>query len=310
MRFVLSVNSCTFAATNTHNMNWKKPWFQLLILLLLAFIWGSSFILMKIGLKSFSSEQAAGIRILLASLVLLPYSIKNLKFLKKKDVKGLLIAGFIGSFIPAFLFTEAQTQIDSAIAGMLNSMTPIFTLVIGMIFFKTKMKWLQVSGLILGLFGAIGLITSGQDLSFGNINSYALLIVLATIFYGININVVKARLSHLSGVQITSLAFFFTGPAALIYLATTDFEPVLASPNWHLHFLALCALGIIGTALAMLLMNSLIRHISAVYASSVTYIIPVFAIFWGVLDGEKINILHITCMILILLGVYLINRKK
>ncbi|MDE5418702.1 DMT family transporter [Labilibaculum sp. DW002] len=291
-------------------MNWKKPWFQFTILLILAFVWGSSFILMKIGLKSFTNDQAAGIRMLLASLVLLPYSIKNLKYLKKKDLKSLLVAGFIGSFIPAFLFTKAQTQIDSALAGMLNSMTPIFTLVIGMIFYKTKLKWLQVSGLVLGLFGAIGLITSGQDLSFGNINSYALLIVLATVFYGININVVKARLSHLSGVQITSLAFFFTGPAALIYLLTTDFQPVLASPNWHIHFLALCALGIIGTAFAMLLMNSLIRHISAVYASSVTYIIPVFAIFWGVLDGEKINILHITCMVLILLGVYLINRKK
>lgn len=265
---------------------------------------------MKIGLKSFTSEQAAGIRMLMASVVLLPYSIKNLKFLQRKDLVSLLVAGFIGSFIPAFLFTKAQTQIDSALAGMLNSMTPIFTLVIGMIFYKTKLKWLQVSGLILGFFGAIGLITSGQDLSFGNINSYALLIVLATVFYGININVVKARLSHLSGVQITSLAFFLTGPAALIYLLTTDFEPVLASPNWPVHFLALCALGIIGTALAMLLMNSLIRHISAVYASSVTYIIPVFAIFWGVLDGEKISILHITCMVLILLGVFLINRKK
>ncbi len=291
-------------------MNWKKPWFQFSILLLLAFVWGSSFILMKIGLKSFTSEQAAGIRMFMASVVLLPYSIKNLKFLQRKDLVSLLVAGFIGSFIPAFLFTKAQTQIDSALAGMLNSMTPIFTLVIGMIFYKTKLKWLQVSGLVLGLFGAIGLITSGQDLSFGNINSYALLIVLATVFYGININVVKARLSHLTGVQITSLAFFFTGPAALIYLLTTDFQPVLASPNWPVHFLALCALGIIGTAFAMLLMNSLIRHISAVYASSVTYIIPVFAIFWGVLDGEKISILHITCMVLILLGVYLINRKK
>ncbi|MGQ1910226.1 DMT family transporter [Marinifilum sp. RC60d5] len=291
-------------------MHWKKPWFQFSILLLLALVWGSSFILMKIGLKSFTSEQAAGIRMLTASAVLLPYSLKNLKFLQRKDLVSLLIAGFIGSFIPAFLFTKAQTQIDSALAGMLNSMTPIFTLVIGMIFYKTKMKWLQVTGLLLGFFGTIGLITSGQDLSFGKINSYALLIVLATVFYGININVVKARLSHLSGVQITSLAFFFTGPAALIYLATTNFEPVLLSVNWPIHFLALSTLGIIGTALAMLLMNSLIRHSSAVYASSVTYIIPVFAIFWGVLDGEKINILHITCMVLILLGVYLINRKK
>lgn len=291
-------------------MHWKKPWFQFLILLLLAFIWGSSFILMKIGLKSFSSEQAAGIRMLLASLVLLPYSLKNLKFLRKKDVTSLLIAGFIGSFIPAFLFTKAQTEISSALAGMLNSLTPIFTLIIGILFYKTKTKWLQVTGLILGFFGAVGLITSGQDLSFGKINSYALLIVLATLFYGININVVKARLSHLSGVQITSLSFFFTGPAALIYLSTTDFAPVFQSANWPIHFAALATLGIMGTALAMLLMNSLIRNSSAVFASSVTYIIPVFAILWGVLDGEKVTVLHLACMSFILLGVYLTNRKK
>jgi len=291
-------------------MHWKKPWFQLTVLILLAFVWGSSFILMKIGLKSFSSEQAAGIRMLLASLVLLPYSIKNLKFLQRKDLPNLLVAGFIGSFIPAFLFTKAQTQIDSALAGMLNSLTPLFTLLIGILFFKTKFKWLQALGLIVGLLGALGLITSGKELSFSSINSYALLIVLATTFYGININTIKSKLSHLSGVQITSLSFFFTGPAALIYLLTTDFEPVFASQSWAIHFLALAGLGIIGTAFAMLLMNSLIRHISAVYASSVTYIIPIFAIFWGVIDGEKITSLHVICMTCILLGVYLINKKK
>ncbi|WP_321279365.1 DMT family transporter [Marinifilum fragile] len=290
-------------------MHWKKPWFQISILILLAFVWGSSFILMKIGLKSFSSEQAAGIRMLLASLVLLPYSIKNLKFLQRKDLPSLLVAGFVGSFIPAFLFTKAQTQIDSALAGMLNSLTPLFTLLVGILFFKTKFKWLQTIGLVVGLIGALGLITSGKELNFGSINSYALLIVLATSFYGININTIKAKLSHLSGVQITSLSFFFTGPAALIYLLTTDFQPVFATPNWALHFLALAALGIIGTAMAMLLMNSLIRHISAVYASSVTYIIPIFAIFWGVVDGENITLLHLTYMSGILLGVYLINKK-
>ncbi|RUT78509.1 DMT family transporter [Ancylomarina longa] len=291
-------------------MHWKKPWFQFAILMLLAFIWGSSFILMKIGLKSFNSEQAAGIRMLLASLVLLPYSIKNLKHLKKKDLKSLLIAGFIGSFIPAFLFTKAQTQIDSALAGMLNSLTPVFTLIVGMLFHKTKFKWLQVLGLIMGLVGALGLITSGEDLSLGKVNSYALLIVLATIFYAININTIKSKLSHLTGVQITSLAFFFTGPAALIYLLTTDFQPVFETPNWPIHFLALATLGIVGTAIAMLLMNSLIRHASAIYASSVTYIIPVFAIGWGILDGEKITIIHLLFMGFILLGVYLINKKK
>jgi len=193
---------------------------------------------------------------------------------------------------------------------MLNSMTPVFTLLVGMLFHKTKFQLLQVLGLIMGLLGAIGLIASGNGLELGQVNSYALFIVLATCFYAININEIKARLSHLSGMQITSLSFFFTGPAAFIYLLMTDFTPVVENPNWPIHLLALAALGIVGTAIAMLLMNSLIRYASAVYASSVTYIIPIFAIMWGIVDNERITALHMACMLFILLGVYLINKKK
>lgn len=289
---------------------WKKPWFQFLALLLLAFIWGSSFILMKTGLKSFSSEQVAGIRILLASLVLLPFSIKNLKFLKKEDVKSLLIVGFLGSFIPAFLFTKAQTQIDSSLAGMLNSLSPVFTLIIGMLLYKTNFKSLQALGIVIGLIGALGLIVSGDGLSIGNVNAYTLLIVLATIFYAINANEIKSQLSHLTGIQVTSLAFLFTLPASIIYLLTTNFKPVFTNPSWTIHLLSIAALGIIGTALAALLLNIIIRNTSAIYAQSVTYIIPIFAIFWGLMDGEMISALHIVSMCFILLGVYLTNKKN
>lgn len=265
---------------------------------------------MKIGLKSFSSNQVAAIRILTASLVLLPISIKNLKHLKRKDLKSLLIAGFIGTFIPAFLFTKAQTRIDSSLAGMLNSVTPVFAMIVGILFYKAKTGWMQITGLFLGLLGAVWLISLGDEVSIRNINPYALFIVLATIFYGTNVNVIKSTLTHLTGAQITSLSFMFLWPVALAYLLTTDFNPVFQNPGWPLHLLAIAALGIIGTALAMLLMNSLIRYTSAVYATSVTYIIPIFAIAWGIIDGERITLLHIACMAIILVGVYLTNRKK
>lgn len=290
-------------------MIWSKRWFQYSILLFLAFIWGSSFILMKIGLKSFSSEQAAGIRIFLASLVLLPLSIIHLRSLRRKDVKYLMVAGFFGSLIPAFLFTKAQTRIDSALAGMLNSLTPVFTLIVGLLFHQTKTRWMQVLGLILGFVGALGLIASGSNVALQNVNSYAFFIVLATSLYAININVVKTHLTHLKGVQITSLSFFFVGPVALGFLLVSDFGPVLQSPGWPYHFAALAVLGIVGTAFAMLFMNSLIRYTSAVFASSVTYIIPVFAIIWGIMDGETITWIHLSFMAVVLTGVYLINRK-
>jgi drug/metabolite transporter (DMT)-like permease len=291
-------------------MYWEKHWFQFFILLLLAFVWGSSFILIKVGLKSFTSDQAAAIRMFLASIVLLPYAIKNLKLLNRKNLPSLLVAGFIGSFIPAFLFTKAQTQIDSALAGMLNSLTPVFTLLVGYLFFKSKFKGHQVIGIVLGLLGALGLIIAGEDIDIRNFNAYGLFIVLATTMYALNINVIKSRLSHLTGIQITSLSFMFLSPVALLYLFTTDLEPVVQNPGWPLHLGALAFLGIIGTAAAMLLMNSMIRHVSTIFASSVTYIIPIFAIMWGILDGESITLHHIGSMGIVMFGVYLINRKK
>ncbi|WP_439182377.1 DMT family transporter [Carboxylicivirga taeanensis] len=291
-------------------MPWEKKWFQFSILLLLAFIWGSSFILMKIGLKSFDSMQTASLRIGFASLFLLPYALKHIRKLRKKDVFPLLIAGFVGSFIPAFLFTKAQTRIDSALAGMLNSLTPVFTMVVGFLVFRVKARLYQVIGITLGMLGALGLIASGNDVALSNINSYAFFIVLATVCYAFNINVVKTYLTHLNGVQITSLSFLFIGPWAVAYFFTTDFISVQQKVDWSLHLGAIALLGILGTALAMLMMNTLIRYTSAVFASSVTYIIPVFAIGWGLLDGEVITLLHILFMAVVLLGVYLINRKK
>lgn len=291
-------------------MIWEKRWFQFTILMILALVWGSSFILIKVGLKSFSSDQVAAIRMLLASLTLTPIAIRNIKHLYRKDLVSLLTAGFIGSFIPAFLFTKAQTNIDSGLAGILNSITPIFTLIVGVIFFKAKFKILQILGLFMGLVGALGLVMVGHSMSFGKVNLYALLIVLATTCYALNINVVKTHLTHLTGVQITSFSFMFLSPVAFIYLLTTDFDPVFNNPQWPVHFTAIVILGILGTAIAMLLMNSLIRKVSTIFASSVTYIIPVFAVMWGIIDGELIKIHHVGNMLIILLGVFLINRKK
>jgi drug/metabolite transporter (DMT)-like permease len=278
--------------------------------MVLAFIWGSSFILMKIGLKSFSSNQAAAVRIVLASLVLLPIAIQNRKKIQRKDLKSLLIAGFIGSFFPAFLFMKAETRIDSSIAGILNSLTPVFTLLVGLLVHRTQFRWIQIMGLILGLAGATGLMLAGDGFQVGAFNSYALYIVLATCFYAISINQIKAKLPHLTGVQVTSFSFLFIGPVSFIYLLTTDFTPVLANPGWPGHLAALATLGILGSAFAMLLMNSLIRYSSAVGASSVTYIIPIFAIMWGIIYGEKVNMLHVICMGFILAGIYLINSKR
>jgi len=283
-----------------------------MILLFLAFIWGSSFILMKKGLRSYSSDQVAALRMFITFLAFLPYGIKNLKKVTKDNVFSLLLVGFIGSVIPAFLFTKAQTRIDSGMAGMLNSMTPLFTLIIGLLFYKSTARLINALGILLGLIGAMGLITytSGTSDFFSNINYYGLLIVVATICYGINVNQVKYKIKDLNGLELTSMAFMFVGPFAGVYLLFSDFSYALSTNDYILNLGYIAILAVIGTMMALIIFNTLIQHTSALFGSSVTYVIPVFAIMWGLFDGEKIGILHFFWISLIFIGVYLVNLRK
>ncbi len=292
-------------------INLDKSLWQWLLLLFLALVWGSSFILMKRGLESYSNTQVAALRILIAYLALLPITIKGLKNIKGKYWIYLTIAGLLGSAIPAFLFPLAQTQISSSLTGMLNSLVPLFTVVVGLIAFGMKLRIKRFSGVLLGLVGAVGLI-SVQGLNFGDGHlEYALLVVLATLCYAINVNFIKKFLGPINSVDITAFGFFFTGPIAGLYLFTTDFTTVLTEdPTAKLNLFYIAILAIFGTALAVILFNVLIKKVSPIYASSVTYIIPIFALIWGFLDGEEILMMHIVWISVILSGVYLVNREN
>ncbi|HAF30596.1 MAG TPA: EamA family transporter [Bacteroidales bacterium] len=292
------------------NLN-SKVW-QWLTLIFLSFIWGSSFILMKKGLRSYSSDQVAALRIFISFLAFLPFGIKYFKKITRKNILSLFVVGFIGSTIPAFLFTKAQTNIDSGLAGILNSMTPLFTLIIGLIFYKSTAKLIHAIGIFLGLVGALGLIiysVNGTSI-LGNINYYGLLVVLATICYGINVNHVKYIIKDLNGLELTSLAFMLVGPFAGIYLLFTDFSFPLSTNDYLLNLSYIAILAVIGTVLALVIFNTLIQHTSALFGASVTYLIPVFAIMWGIFDGEKITLVQFLWIGLILTGVYLVNQKK
>lgn len=293
-------------------MNLDKPIIQWTLLLFLAFTWGSSFILMKLGLESFNDLQVASLRLVISSLFLSPIIIKNFRKIKKDQWLPILIAGLLGSGIPAFLFTKAQTQISSSLTGMLNSLVPLFTVVIGLLFFKMPFRLLKLLGAIVGLVGAIGLLSSSGGLSFENSKmSYAFLVVLATICYATNVNFIKRFLKEVNSVNITAFGFLLIGPAAAIYLFSSDFTTILSENEnaWQsLFYIAL--LAIFGTAIAVILFNMLIKKVSPVFASSVTYIIPIFAIFWGIIDGEKVNISQFLFISIILTGVYIINQDN
>ncbi|MFW6226971.1 MAG: DMT family transporter [Bacteroidota bacterium] len=286
----------------------KKAW-QWATLIFLSFIWGSSFILMKKGLESYSNIQVAAFRILFASLVLLPFSLKNLKKIHKKNLFPLLVVGFIGSAIPTAFFTTAQMHITSSLAGMLNSLTPFFTLVVGMTVYRTRFKSHNMLGIFLGLIGALVLLGINPVNVVYSINHYALLVVAATLCYGINTNEVKNRLPGMTSLEITSLAFLFIGPVALIFLLFSDFSSALATSDYGLNLFYLFLLASLGTAYALWVFNTLIQHTTSVFAASVTYIIPVFAILWGIFDGELVQPGQYLGISAILFGVYLVNKK-
>lgn len=290
----------------------KNRGWQWLTLLFLSFIWGSSFILMKKGLRSYSHDQVAAFRIFISFLAFLPFGIKNLKKVTRENIYSLLIVGFIGSVIPAFLFTKAQTQVDSSLAGILNSITPLFTLVIGLLFYKSTAKLINAVGVLLGLTGALGLITystNGGNI-LDNINYYGLFIVIATICYGINVNQVKYKIKGLNGLELTSMAFMFAGPFAGIYLLFTDFSFTFSTNDYILDLAYIAILAVIGTVLALVIFNTLIQHTSALFGASVTYFIPVFAIMWGLFDGEKLSVIQFLWIGLIFTGVYLVNKRS
>ncbi len=278
-----------------------------LILLILSLIWGSSFILMKYGLRSFSYGQVAGFRMFIAFVTLLPFAIKNLGLIKRSNIIPLLIVAFVGNCIPAFLFTMAETRIDSSLAGMLNSLTPFFTLMVGALFYRTKLKGGRIVGIFLGLTGSVLLVF--DNVNGINFNAWSLLIVLATLMYGININNVKAKLSDLTGLQIASLAFFMVGPVVTLYLLTGNLSETFAQPNVWTDFFYVFLLGFLASAFAVVLINYLILRTSTIFASSVTYLIPIVAVGWGLIDGEVIFLRHYIGMTLVLFGVYLVNKK-
>lgn len=286
-----------------------SSWF---ILIVLSVVWGSSFILMKRGMEVFSAGEVGGLRIAIAFVFLLPlYFQKDRKIDLKKNWKGLVIMGVLGNLLPAFLFTAAEIQISSSLAGMLNALTPLFTILVAVLWFKDKFKTIQVVGIAIGLAGA-GLLlffNKGGDASKNIL--YSLLVVAATICYAISVNGIKHYLQGMNPVTATLGAFSITGPLALGYLLIgTDFINDLKTNDLALEAFGYTSiLAIVGTALSVIIYNILIKNAGALFASTCTYLIPVVAVIWGLIDGEAVNLLQIGGVTVIILSVYLINRR-
>ena len=278
------------------------------IFLMLA--WGSSFILVKRGLTVFPPLTVAALRLSAAMCVLAPFAVRHAFKIERKQWLPLFCSALLGVFFPAYLFALAQMGLNSSITGVLNALTPLMTFVLGVVLFRQKSNHYQLAGLLLGFLGSVTLILVNVkgELS---LNSYALLVVVATLCYGLNLNLVKRFLSDVSPIHLSTVSVLVSGLLSLLYLITTPWWSLAQTPEigWSA-LLAVLALGFFGTALAQLFFNRMLQLSTAVFASSITYFIPIVAVLWGVWDGEVLMTAHYFGMVLIIGGILILNRFK
>ena len=287
------------------------------LLLVLACIWGTSFILMKKGLVVFSALELGAIRVSVAALLLLPFALRHVGSVARSRFKWLALSGVAGTLLPAFLFAYAETKLASGLAGVLNALTAVFTLLVGALLFGQRLTGARVLGIALGLVGTVVMLrlggSGGDATPAGEGNAwYGLYILAATIGYGLSVNVIKHKLSGLTPVAVTSLLLLLIGgPALSFLLVATDFvHKLTTAPGAWTAFGYIALLATMSTAVAMILFNKLIQQSTALFASSSTYLIPIVALALGALDGEAFNLWHFVGMAVILGGVLVIHRAK
>lgn len=285
---------------------------QWIYLALLSLVWGSSFILIKKGLVGLTALQVGSLRTVFAALFLLFIGLKSLKHIKKKHWKWIALTGFFGTFFPAYLFSIAETEIDSAIVSILNSTTPLLAMLLGIFLYQAPFIKRKFIGVIVGLIGAISLILSGAAVNPEQNYWFSGLVILASLFYGFSANIVKRHLQDVPALAITTGNFMVIGIPALLVLASTGFfsTEILTAPDVPLSLMYIAILGIIGTGLALIVFNKLIQISDPVISTSVTYLVPIVALGWGILDGEEFSLFQILSGLVILLGVLIVNKSR
>jgi len=279
------------------------------LFVILSVIWGSSFILMKVSKEVLNGYQIGAVRIFAAGLVFLPFALSHFSKIPRNKLMLVILSGLIGNFLPAFLFAIAiEHKIDSSLAGILNSLTPLFVILLSLLFFKAKVQQKKIIGVVIGFVGLLVLSLSKGGISLQNLD-YALLILLATLLYGINVNLVSYYLKGIDPFHMATVSLAAMGLLAGIIVWQQDVAQLLSSnPNAMLPVVYAALLGIIGSALATLLFYILIKKAGGLFASLVTYGIPVVAICWGIVANENVTWLQVGCLSVILGGVYLANR--
>ncbi len=286
----------------------RSKWF---ILSILALTWGSSFILIKKSLEAFTPYQIGSIRVIVSGLLLMGIGVPAIRKMDKKTLLWMAFAGALGNFVPMFLFPMAQLKVSSSMAGILDTLVPVFVLILGFSFFKMRSKTIQWIGAVVGFIGAAILMYFSADNSGDSDVGYSLLIVLATICYAASALIVNQKLQHVPSLKLSASVFtVWMFPSIVILLFSNFFNEFQGTSAQFEGLGYLSILSIVGTALAMLLYFRLIQTTSAVFASMVTYLLPIVAVFWGILAGESFNIWYALGGVLILSGIYMVQEKN
>lgn len=263
------------------------------------------------GLESLNAYQVASLRIIFSGIVLLPIALRHIKSIPKNKLFYIFLSGLQGSLLPAYLFCIAETKIDSALAGSLNALTPVFVIVMGAIFFNSKVSFQKVLGILISLIGSILLFFAQPNFAADSNWLFVLFVVLATLLYGINVNMVGKYLGGIPSLHIASIALSLNAVPALIVLYFTGYfsqdifsEAMLIATGYTF------ILGVLGTAVATIIFYMLMKRAGMIFASMVTYAIPSVAVLWGLILGEKIGWKQVACLAIILSGVYIANRVQ
>ena len=290
----------------------KNPNSKWLYLIVLAVIWGSSFILIKKSLLGLTPYQQGALRTIITGIFLFAVGFKSIKSIKKNEWKWVILTGFLGSFIPAFLFAIAETEIDSSVTSILNSLVPLNTVLLGFAVFKIASTKRQVLGVIVGFIGTSILILKGAELNPNQNYLFAGYIILATCMYALNVNIIKKYLQYVKPLSIATGNYVAIIIPAFIILCFSDFfnEDTYAHPDFKMSIVYVVILSLFGTALAKVLFNTLVQISTPVFASSVAYLMPLVALVWGLLDGEGFSLTQAFGSLVILLGVYLSHKRQ
>lgn len=286
-----------------------KKWVYLIVL---SIIWGSSYILIKKGLVGLTPIQLGAFRILMTTIILLLVGYKSLRGWSFEQWKWLAFTGFFGTFFPSFLFAFSETEINSSVVAVLNGLTPLFTIIIAYFFFQQSVKKRQLGGVLIGFIGTIILVAQEFSLTSSGDGRYAFLVVMASMCYAINVNTIKYKLAGVAPMAIALANFIAICIPALILLLSSSFPwssfytdtTILTSMGY------IFILSLFGTAFAKVLFNELLTFSSAVFSISITYLLPIVAIAWGLLDGESFGGLQWLASTLILGGIYLVTETK